>query len=42
VRAEPDNAEAWQVLYHVTERSDPRVAARAAREFRRLNPLAEP
>jgi predicted Zn-dependent protease len=41
VRAEPDNAEAWQVLYHVTERSDPRVAARAAREFRRLNPLAE-
>ena len=41
VRAEPDNAEAWQVLYHATERSDPRIAARAAAVFRRLNPLAE-
>jgi predicted Zn-dependent protease len=41
VRAEPDNAQAWQILYHATERSDPGLAGRAAAEFRRLNPLAE-
>jgi len=41
VRAEHDNAVAWQVLYHATERSDPRLAAQAATQFKRLNPLAE-
>ena len=40
VREEPDNINAWTVLYHATRRTDPRRAAQAADEIRRLDPFA--
>jgi hypothetical protein len=38
VRREPDNVGAWEIVRRVTLRTDPRRAAEAAREIRRLNP----
>jgi hypothetical protein len=38
VRREPDNVGAWEIVKRVTLRSDPRRAAQATREIRRLNP----
>jgi hypothetical protein len=38
VRREPDNLAAWAVVLQASEGLDPRRAARARREIRRLNP----
>ena len=38
VEQEPDNVEAWIVLREAAEGRDPRQAARARREIRRLSP----
>lgn len=40
VRDEPDNYEAWVLLFRATSAFDRRRAARAAAEIRRVNPLA--
>ena len=40
VRAEPDNPNAWMLLYRATRESAPRQAAFALAQVRRLNPLA--
>lgn len=42
VRDEPENASAWGLLERATRRTDPRRAAQAAAELRRLNPLGAP
>jgi hypothetical protein len=38
VRREPDNVGGWEIVKRITLHSDPRRAAQAAREIRRLNP----
>ena len=38
--SEPDNVDAWGVLYTSTRKSDPRRAAEAVRQIERLNPIA--
>jgi hypothetical protein len=38
VRREPDNVNAWEIVERVSVHSDPRRAAEAARQIRRLNP----
>lgn len=38
VEREPDNLEAWMVVYRATEGRDPKRAAEALAEIRRLNP----
>jgi hypothetical protein len=38
-REEPDNVQAWVHLYRATREADPRQAARALAQIRRLNPL---
>jgi hypothetical protein len=38
VRDEPDNLPAWVMIGRVATRTDPALAARAAREIERLNP----
>jgi predicted Zn-dependent protease len=40
VRAEPDNADGWRLLWRATREVDPARAREAAAELRRLNPLA--
>jgi hypothetical protein len=40
LRTEPDNLDAWGVVYRATRESDPRRSARAAAEIERLNPIA--
>ncbi len=40
VRAEPENADAWRLLWRATRATDPARAREAAAALRRLNPLA--
>jgi predicted Zn-dependent protease len=39
LRSEPDNIDGWFIVYVATRPSDPRRAARARAEIKRLNPL---
>jgi len=41
VRREPDSAEPWLLIAKLTQTSDPALSARAAREFRRLDPRGQ-
>ena len=40
VRSEPENADAWRLLWRATRETDPARAREAAAELKRLNPLA--
>jgi predicted Zn-dependent protease len=40
VRSEPENADAWRLLWQATRETDPARAAEAEAELKRLNPLA--
>jgi len=40
VRAEPENADAWRLLWRATRDTDPARAQEAAAALRKLNPLA--
>jgi predicted Zn-dependent protease len=40
VRSEPDNADAWRLLWQATRETDPARAREAAAALKRLNPLA--
>jgi predicted Zn-dependent protease len=40
VRSEPENADAWRLLWRATRDTDPARAREAAAALRRLNPLA--
>jgi predicted Zn-dependent protease len=41
VRAEPENADAWRLLWRAALETDPRRAAQAVERLRELNPLAK-
>jgi predicted Zn-dependent protease len=40
IRSEPENADAWRLLWRATRDTDPARAREAAAALRRLNPLA--
>jgi predicted Zn-dependent protease len=40
VRSEPENADAWRLLWHATKDTEPGRAREAAAQLKRLNPLA--
>lgn len=40
VRSEPENADAWQLLWRATSETDPARSREAAAALKRLNPLA--
>jgi predicted Zn-dependent protease len=40
LRSEPENADAWHLLWSATRETDPARAREAAAELKRLNPLA--
>jgi hypothetical protein len=41
IRSEPENLNAWMLLYQATRDQDPATAARAVAAMKRLNPLAD-
>lgn len=42
VRREPENLDAWGLLFRLTNGTNPRLAARATAQLRRLNPRGGP